>query len=47
MFEVEGNNLRFKFVDVTASGEDIMLFGAIYTDAQIYHWNELDTLDTI
>ena len=32
MFELEGSNLQFKFLDESALKEDIMFFDAIYTD---------------
>ena len=33
MFEAEGSNLQFKFVDRTASEKYIMFLGAVFTDA--------------
>ena len=33
MFEAEGSNLQFKFVDRTASEEDIMFLSAVCKDA--------------
>ena len=32
MFEAEGSNIQFKFVDVTALKEDIMFLSAVCTD---------------
>ena len=33
MFEAEGSNLRFKFIDGTVSEEDIMFLRAVCIDA--------------
>ena len=41
MFEVEGNNLQFKFVDGTASEDNIMFLRAVCTNA--YCWQAVCT----